>query len=364
MAQLFESDFQGSGSSATTGPSKREDLADYISLIDAKDTPFSSMAPKGKDLGNMFHRWSVDSYEAAQTEGYKDGKDAANTGDGSIGIIESGASVTHGAGYAPLVMNHARNRDELSNFAQYFRRATKVSPLAAEVTNPVGGKNLLAQGVAKKTVELKRDMEKTILGNVAQNAGAAGSARLLGSIQTWLLTNYVTEGTGGSPAGPVGGNGTATRTSAGSGNYGAFEESKLKECVKSVFENGGNPTMLVVPPTQKQVVSGFAGIAAQRYEAPKNAPTTIIGAADVYLSDFGTLSVVPDRFMTADGGTGSGEQALVLDPTMASVATLRPFESNLLAKTGDSEKHQMLVEYTLQVSNEKAHGIVADLLVS
>ena len=122
--------------------------------------------------------------------------------------------------------------------------------------------------------------------------------------------------------------------------------------------------MLVVPPTQKQVVSGFAGIAAQRYEAPKNAPTTIIGAADVYLSDFGTLPVLPDRFMTADGGTGSGEQALVLDPTMASIATLRPFESNLLAKSGDSEKHQMLTEYTLQVSNEKAHGIVADLLVS
>jgi hypothetical protein len=82
------------------------------------------------------------------------------------------------------------------------------------------------------------------------------------------------------------------------------------------------------------------------------------------MSDFGTLSVVPDRFMTADGGTGGGEQALLLDPTMASVATLRPFESNLLAKSGDSEKHQMLVEYTLQVSNEKAHGIVADLLVA
>ncbi len=171
MAQLFESDFQGSGSSATTGPSKREDLADYISLIDAKDTPFSSMAPKGKDLGNMYHRWSADSYEAANTEGFKDGQNAVDTAHASIGVVESGASVTHGptgqAAYAPLVMNHARNRDELANYAQYFRRATKVSPLAAEVTNPVGGKNLLAQGVAKKTVELKRDMEKTFLSNNA-----------------------------------------------------------------------------------------------------------------------------------------------------------------------------------------------------
>ena len=77
-----------------------------------------------------------------------------------------------------------------------------------------------------------------------------------------------------------------------------------------------------------------------------------------------TIDSLASPLKTADGGTGTGEQALVLDPTMASIATLRPFESNLLAKSGDSEKHQMLTEYTLQVSNEKAHGIVADLLVS
>jgi hypothetical protein len=161
-------------------------------------------------------------------------------------------------------------------------------------------------------------------------------------------------------AAPTTNDGTNTRTEGATAA--AFTEQKLKDCVKSVFENGGTPTLLVVPPTQKQVVSTFAGIAAQRYEAPKNAATTIVGAADVYLSDFGTLSVVPDRFMTPDTSPAA-EQALVLDPTMASVATLRPFESNLLAKSGDSEKHQMLVEYTLQVSNEKAHGIVADLAV-
>jgi len=160
---------------------------------------------------------------------------------------------------------------------------------------------------------------------------------------------------------PVGSNGTAVRTEGATAS--AFTEAKLKECVKSCFENGGNPTILVVPPTQKQVVSGFPGIAEQRYAAPTSGKqTTIMGAADVYLSDFGTLSVVPDRFMTADTSPAA-EQALVLDPSMASIATLRPFQSNLLAKSGDSEKHQMLVEYTLQVSNEKAHGIVADLAV-
>ena len=115
----------------------------------------------------------------------------------------------------------------------------------------------------------------------------------------------------------------------------------------------------MVPPTQKQVVSGFAGIAEQRYQAPSNAPTTIIGAADVYLSDFGTLSVVPNRFTTADAD--GGEQAFVLDPEFAAVAFLRPFQTNELARTGDSDKTQLLAEFTLEVKNEAAHALIADL---
>ena len=320
-----------------TAIGQREDLANTIYNIAPTETPVVSSIGKTKATAT-YHEWQTDNLAAASQAGLIEGADA------------SGASDT------PTV--------RVGNRTQIQGKTVHVSG-TLDAVDKAGRKTETAYQLAKAGQELKRDMEKTILGNVAQSNGTAGSAaRLLGSIQTWLLTNYVTEATAGSPAGPVGGNGTATRTSAGSGNYLAFGEDKLKECVKSCFENGGNPTLLVVPPTQKQAVSAFTGIAAQRYMAPSDKQSTIVGAADVYMSDFGTLSVVPDRFMTADGGTGGGEQALLLDPTMASIATLRPFESNLLAKSGDSEKHQMLVEYTLQVSNEKAHGIVADLLVA
>ena len=319
-----------------TAIGQREDLSNTIYSIAPTETPVVSSIGKTKATAT-YHEWQTDSLADAVTTGLVEGADA------------SGASDT------PTV--------RVGNRTQIQGKTVHISG-TLDAVDKAGRKTETAYQLAKAGQELKRDMEKTILANTAQATGDASTPRALGSIQSWLLTNYVTEATAGSPAGPVGGNGTATRTSAGSGNFLAFGEDKLKECVKKVFEQGGNPTLLVVPPTQKQAVSAFAGIAAQRYEAPKNAPTTIIGAADVYLSDFGTLSVVPDRFMTRDTGTGTGEQALVLDPTMASVATLRPFESNLLAKSGDSEKHQMLVEYTLQVSNEKAHGIVADLLVS
>ena len=105
--------------------------------------------------------------------------------------------------------------------------------------------------------------------------------------------------------------------------------------------------------------NGKAGIAAQRYMAPTNAPTTIIGAADVYLSDFGTLSVVPSRFMNSTNS--ADDVAFLLDPDMAAVAYLRPFTTNELAVTGDNESTQLLAEFTLEVRNEAAHGIIADL---
>ena len=140
----------------------------------------------------------------------------------------------------------------------------------------------------------------------------------------------------------------------------AFTETILKTVVKEVYESGGDPSMLLVSPGQKQVVSGFSGIAAQRYMAPADAPTTIIGAADVYMSDFGTISVVPDRFMIASNS--ADDIALVLDPEFLEVNYLRPFTTNDLAVAGDqAAKQQIVTECTLGVLNEGAHGICADL---
>ena len=221
-----------------------------------------------------------------------------------------------------------------------------------ETVDKAGRKSEKAYQLAKASSELKRDMEKIMLANQAASAGDSSTARTLGSLQAWLNTNAVL-GAGGT----AGSLGTTARVS---GTDAAFTEAMLKAAVKSAYTNGGNPTVLMVSPTQKQVVSTFAGIAEQRYAAPANKQTTIVGAADVYLSDFGTLSVVPNRFTTPDADD-NGEQAFVLDPEYAAVAFLRPFQTNELAKTGDSEKTQLLVEYTLEVKNEAAHAIIADL---
>ena len=306
----------------------REDLTDMIYDISPTETPFMSSIGKTKATG-VLHEWQLDSLAAATL---------ANA------AVE-GADATS-ATLAPTT--------RVGNRTQISQKTIQIAG-TEETIDKAGRKSEKAYQLAKASSELKRDMEKIMLANQAATAGDSTTARTLGSLQAWLNTNYVGTGTAGSL-------GTTARVS---GTDRAFTEPLLKVAVKSAFTNGGNPTVLMVSPTQKQVVSTFAGIAEQRYAAPANKQTTIIGAADVYLSDFGTLSVVPNRFTTADdeATTGEGEQAFVLDPEYAATAFLRPFQTNELAKTGDSEKTQLLVEYTLEVKNEAAHAMVSDLSI-
>jgi hypothetical protein len=216
-----------------------------------------------------------------------------------------------------------------------------------EAVNKAGRRSERAYQLAKASSELKRDMETIITANQGRDAGSSSSARKLGAILSWLKTN-TSKGTSGTDPTTIG---VSTRSD---GATRTFTEQLLKDEVAAAFDSGGNPTMLVVGSGLKQKVSSFAGIAAQRYMAPGDQPTTIIGAADVYMSDFGTLSVVPDRFMRT-------RDALLIDPEYMALSYLRPFQTNDLAKTGDSEKTQLLCEFTLEMRNEAASAIVADL---
>ena len=306
----------------------REDLTDMIYDISPTETPFMSSIGKSKATAT-FHEWQIDNLaEATIANAAVEGADA------------SSATLT------PTT--------RVGNRTQISQKTIQIAG-TEETVDKAGRKSEKAYQLAKASSELKRDMEKIMLANQAATAGDSSTARTLGSLQAWLNTNYVGTGTAGSL-------GSTARVP---GTDGAFTETMLKSAVKQAYTNGGNPTVLMVSPTQKQVVSTFAGIAEQRYQAPSNKQTTIIGAAEIYLSDFGTLSVVPNRFTTADdeATTGEGEQAFVLDPEYAATAFLRPFQTNELAKTGDSEKTQLLVEYTLEVKNEAAHAIVSDLSI-
>jgi len=305
---------------AHTAIGQREDLTDIIYDISPTETPFMSSVGKTKATA-VYHEWQTDSLAAATT---------ANA------AVE-GADATS-ATLAPTV--------RLGNYTQIIQKTVQVSG-TLDVVNKAGRKSEKAYQLAKASAELKRDLETILLANQGRSAGTSTIARKLGSILSWIKTNS-SVGSGGSDPATIG---VSTRTD---GTQRTFTEALLKTVVAEVFDSGGSPKILMVGSAGKQKVSTFAGIAAQRYMAPGNTPTTIIGAADVYMSDFGTMSVVPNRFMRT-------RDALVLDPEYAALAYLRPFQTNDLAKTGDSENTQLLAEVTLEVKNEAAHGIVADL---
>jgi hypothetical protein len=301
----------------------REDLSDVIYNISPTDTPFMSTIGKTKATA-VYHEWQTDSLAAA-----------------GLNVTVEGATASD-ATMSPTT--------RVGNRCQISQKTIKISNTLNAV-DKAGRKSEKAYQLAKASAEIKRDMELTLLSNQVATNGNSSTARALGGLQAWLSTTY-----SGGTSGVAGSGGTTARTN---GTNRTFTEAFLQTAVRGVYTAGGNPKILMVTPAHKQTVSAFAGIAAQRYMAPTNAPTTIIGAADVYLSDFGTLSVVPSRFMNSTNS--ADDVAFVLDPEMAAVAYLRPFQTNELAVTGDNESTQLLAEFTLEVKNEAAHGIIADL---
>jgi len=302
----------------------REDLSDVIYSISPTDVPFMSSIGKTKATA-VLHEWQTDSLAAATLSNYAVEGDTASD-----------------ATMSPTT--------RVGNRCQIAQKTVKISG-TLQAVDKAGRKSEKAYQLAKASSEIKRDMETSLLSNQVAANGNSSTARKLGGLQAWLATN----GDFGT-SGVAGASGTTARTN---GTNRTFTEDLLKTVVKEVYASGGNPKVLMVNPAHKQLVSAFTGIAAQRFMAPANTPTTIVSAADVYLSDFGAISIVPNRFMTSTNSCD--ETAFVLDPDMAAIAYLRPFQTNELAVTGDNESTQLLAEYTLEVKNEAAHGIIADL---
>ena len=306
---------------AHTAVGQREDLSDVIYNIAPTETPFMSSIGKTKATA-VYHEWQTDSLAAATTANAAvEGADASD------------------ATLSPTV--------RLGNYTQILQKTIKVSG-TLDTVNKAGRKSEKAYQLAKASQEIKRDLETIMLANQARDAGSSNSiARKMASLLSWIKTN-TDVGSGGADPTTIG---VSTRTD---GTQRTFTETLLKTVVAKVFDAGGTPTVLMVGSSGKQKVSSFAGIAVNRFQINTPKPGAIIGAADIYVSDFGQISVVPNRFMRT-------RDALVLDPEYAAVAYLRPFQTNELAKAGDSDKTQVLVECTLEVKNEAAHGAVYDL---
>ena len=316
----------------------REDLSDLISDISPTTTPFqSNIGTRGAEA--TYFEWQTDALAAASATPVVEGQD--------LSAFTAIAPTTR-----------------LGNYCQINMRDFIISGTEQRV-DKAGRASEVGYQAAKAAKELKRNVEKAaLLNGVGAVVGATAAARVTAGFPGWLKTNVDANAgtkpsyTGATPTG-------AAQVWKTMKVPVAFTEAMLKTTMQSCFQSGGEPSMLMVGPHNKTVVSGFSGIAASRFNVTGAEPSVIIGAADIYVSDFGNLSVVPNRFFTTivDAGAGAllNDWAFLIDPDEVKISTLRPYSIETLARTGDADKRMALTEWGLQVSNEAAHGVIAGI---
>jgi len=311
----------------------REELADKIYQITPEETPFISMIGR-KSVSSVHPEWQTDTLATPVTTNAQPEGD-----DWSYDAITPTTRV--------------------GNYTQIANKTFIISR-TQDKTSKAGRKSELAREVAKKGVELRTDMEVQLLSNTASSAGTGDGAtnRVSGGFRAWLTSNDDL-GSGGASGGFSGG----TVSAATNGTQRAFTKAILDATILSTYNNGGNPSSMMMSPYVKTVFSGFmddANVAPFRYAAEKGKKNAIIASAEVYLSDFGEIAMIPNRQM-ARAGAAVARNAFLVDPKMVSLGEFDAIKLEKPAKTGDAEKRVLICEYTLCVHNEAAHGVAADL---
>lgn len=302
-----------SGTYLTTAAiGNREDLTDMIYRITPTVTPLLNMAAKSKAT-NTLHEWQTQDLASAASNAQAEGDNA------------SAKTVT------PTV--------RLTNRTQISTKTVIVSGTQQSM-NPAGRKDELAYQLSLAALELKRDMEF----GLTQNDVLATSPRKSRGLLGWVVDN--TSNGSGTLADYVNNTGNTNGTAR------AFTEAQVKSVLQLIFTAGGEPDTIMLPPAAKQTFSSFTGNAT-RFDKSEDAK--LYAAVDVYVSDFGSLKAVPNRFQRT-------RDVFILQSDKLAVAYLRPFQTIELAKTGDAEQREILAEYCLECRAPKAHGAVYDIL--
>ena len=302
----------------------REDLIDDIYNIAPTDTPFVSNVASGTSKGT-FHEWQKDTLEAPSNSPVAEGADAS--------AVELDPTV------------------RLGNYCQINEETFRISGSDLKADNAGRGTDLSYHEM-KKGIKLRKDIElRCVAVNASRAAGAgnnpgAAVAREAAGVLSWISTNTNKAGDGADPSG----DGTDAR---GDGTARTFTEDMLEDVIDKVYLAGGNPDIIMSNTVNKRIISSSFDGRASSVDATVT-DKRIVNAVDFYESDYGVMSIVPNRYMRQ-------RDVFVLDSDMWSVDYYRPFQTEELAKTGDNIKKQMLVEWTLRSKEESSGGGIFDL---
>lgn len=285
-----------------------EDVEDVIYNISPIDNPVASMSRTVQATGKI-HEWTQDVLAAAGVNAAVEGADAGT--DTSVPVTE------------------------LQNYCQIMTKVAQVTGTLEDVKK-YGRDSEMAYQLELRYGELANDEEMAIVGAPGGTrqtavAGDASNARKMASIYAQVNAANIIDAA------------TATLVSD--------LESYLLEAHLATYSDGGNPGYAVTDPLTAGYFAGFA-LSAGRSRDLRN-DKTLVNVIDLYVSTYGELDVVLDRNMTQ-----TNNAILLLDFNYLATPVLRPTRDWPIAKTGDSEKRQILRESTFAVLNTFAHAIV------
>lgn len=320
----------GFGFAAGTG-ANREDLLDLITNVDPWDTPWVTQAPKTRAM-HVVHEWLADTLAATST--------ATGTG-GSIAV--------EGDDWA--YYTNTTRPVRVTNNTMIFRKDISVSETQRAV-NPAGFKDAYAYEIAKATKELARNLEVWIFhgSSTASVTGSSAAARymigLAGFVNaTATSTNY-----------PYVINATALNAATAS----AISSTQFNDALQNAYTNGGNPEQVYVSPAIKRQLSAFTVSQQNRNIAAID--QKLVNSIDFYVSDFGVVQIVLDRWVPQATNTGTTTAAsdvsgvlFFLERSKNRLAWLRPMQHTLVGKRGDSVAGTILGEVTLECLNGKSN---------
>lgn len=305
----------------------REDLSDIIFNISPTDTPFFTGCGRTSAKA-VTHEWQTDSLAAAASNAVIEGDEAT--------------------------LDAVTATQRLSNVTQIMDKTAVVTG-TQEAVDKAGRTREMAYQVAKKTRELKRDIEFALTNVQGKVVGDNTTARTFGSLPSWIHTNATRGGGGGTNAAFTLGNLDAGSTPTDSTTTATLTESQLQTGIQNAWTQGGDVDTLMCGPANKVIVSGFtANTNVTRFAMTDG--KKLVTALDVYVSDFGEHKIVPNRFQR-------GRDFFGIDFEYWSVSFLRSPRNWPLSKTGDTEKRQVLTELTLESRQEAASFIIADTSV-
>jgi hypothetical protein len=237
-----------------------------------------------------------------------------------------------------------------SRIFNYRQISDKVAQVTGtqEAVDKAGASSEMARQMADRMKELKRDVETTLLQNVAYVAGTDTLAAKAAGFCTYVKTNIdkAADGTAAT------GDGSDIYTD---GTARTLTETMVESALATGWTNGAKPTKGYLNAFQKRKFASFSGSSSKHIDGMMK---KVVNSVDIYIDPLGTeISLVPCRQMPTD-------MIYFVDPEYVKFCTLRNFTTHDLAKTGDSMRKQILVEYTLEVCNERAHAGVFDLSAS